>query len=180
MKIFINPGHEPSTDPGACGNGLREADVVRSIAKLVDKYLKAAGLETKIYQFDGLYAICDTANFWNSDLFVSIHCNAASSPYAKGTETFYYYGSNAGARLAEKIQNQIVNSLPVVNRGTKTANFTVLVETNCPAVLVETAFVTNSDDAKLLADNKDDFARAIARGITDFLQSPTPDVIDRH
>ena len=37
-----------------------------------------------------------------------------------------------------------------------------------PAVLVEMAFIDQDDDATLLRDLADDFARAIARGITDY------------
>ena len=37
-----------------------------------------------------------------------------------------------------------------------------------PAVLVETAFIDNAADAKLLVEREDDFARAIARGVTDY------------
>ena len=35
--------------------------------------------------------------------------------------------------------------------------------------LVAMAFIDNPDDAILLRDRQDDFARAIARGVTDFL-----------
>ena len=38
-----------------------------------------------------------------------------------------------------------------------------------PAVLVETAFITNEDDVQLLMYKKDAFARAIARGVTDYV-----------
>jgi N-acetylmuramoyl-L-alanine amidase len=31
------------------------------------------------------------------------------------------------------------------------------------------AFIDNEEDEKLLANNQDDFARAIARGVTDFM-----------
>ena len=44
----------------------------------------------------------------------------------------------------------------------------MLNNTNAVAVLVELAFISNTDDAILLADNADDFARAIARGVTDY------------
>lgn len=44
----------------------------------------------------------------------------------------------------------------------------VLTNTDMPAVLVELAFISNESDEQLLADNRDDFARAIARGITDY------------
>ena len=62
----------------------------------------------------------------------------------------------------------------------KTANYYVLKNTDAPAVLIETAFIDNPDDAKLLVDREDDFARAIARGVTDYFsnEKPLPDVID--
>lgn len=44
----------------------------------------------------------------------------------------------------------------------------VLRATAMPAVLVEMAFINNVEDAKLLIDYEDEFARAIARGISDF------------
>jgi N-acetylmuramoyl-L-alanine amidase len=37
-----------------------------------------------------------------------------------------------------------------------------------PEILVETAFIDNEEDVQLLINNKDDFARAIARGVTDY------------
>lgn len=49
-----------------------------------------------------------------------------------------------------------------------------------PAVLVETAFIDNAADARLLVEREDDFARAIARGVTDYFaaEKPLPDVVD--
>ena len=49
MKIFINPGHG-GNDPGACGNGLREADVVLKIGRRVEGYLRAVGFDVKLFQ----------------------------------------------------------------------------------------------------------------------------------
>ena len=71
MKIFINPGHDPQLDPGACGNGLREADVVLNIGKRVESYLRAVGYDVKLFQYDGLGEICFDANSWKADLFIS-------------------------------------------------------------------------------------------------------------
>lgn len=178
MKIFINPGHG-GNDPGACGNGLREVDVVLKIGRRVADYLRKVGYDVKLEQIDGLEAICDACNDWHADLFVSIHCNAANGK-AQGTETYHFYGSSAGRKLATAIHNQIVKSLPLVNRDVKQAGFFVLAQTDCPAALVETAFIDNPADARLLVDREDDFARAIARGITDYVaDNPLPDVIDR-
>ena len=177
MKIFINPGHG-GKDTGAVGNNLIERDVTLFIAQRVETYLQAVGYDTKLFQYDGLQAICDEANNWNADLFVSIHCNAGGG---FGTETFYF--SERGKLLATAIQNQILSSVATFNRGVKFDDeFFVLANTNMPAVLVECAFIDNPNDAKLLRDREDDFARAIARGITDYVAKfrPPPDVIDTH
>lgn len=171
MKIFINPGHG-GDDCGAVGNGLIERDVALFIGQRVKTYLQAVGYDTKLFQYDGLQAICDEANNWHADLFVSIHCNAFNGK-ASGTETIYYEYSTAGKRLANCIQRQIVSSLGTVDRGIKSKisggyDAYVTKYTDMPAVLVETAFIDNPHDAKLLREREDDFARAIARGITDY------------
>ena len=72
-------------------------------------------------------------------------------------------------KLANCIQNQICDSLHTVDRGVKERpNLCVLKNTDMPAVLVELAFIDNDSDAELLANKQDDFARAVARGITDY------------
>ena len=175
MKIFINPGHapDPLDDPGAVNArlGLKESIVARRIGERTATYLANVGYEVKVFQFDGLKEICNEANRWDADLFVSIHCNAANG-IARGTETFYARYSKAGHRLAEYINDQIVGSIerdyPYWNRGAKEAGYYVLMNTEMPAVLVETAFIDNDSDAEILIEQEDEFARAIARGITDY------------
>jgi N-acetylmuramoyl-L-alanine amidase len=177
MKVFINPGHAPNgnPDPGACGCGLRESDVAAMVGHLVEGYLQAAGSEVKTLQSDSLYEISSAANEWEADCFVSIHCNSASVDTARGVETYSFHGSSGGWGLNKCIQKQIVDSFEDIdegfpNRGCRTANFHVIRETDMPAVLVEMAFINNEQDAKLLKNNTDDFARAIARGVTDWEQ----------
>lgn len=181
-KIFINPGHYIGVDPGAVGNGLEEARVAMNIANRVSKYLQAVGYVTKVFSYDGLAVICEDANSWGADLFVSIHCNAATG-WARGTET-YTTGSVWGTKLAKAIQNQILKHIPeTVDRGVKIRGFYVIQYTSMPAVLIETAFIDNPIDAKLLVNREDDFARAIAVGITDYFSFNAqnlmmPDVVD--
>lgn len=178
-KIFINPGHCVGIDSGACGNGLKEAEVVLNVGKLVEKYLQAVGLVTKVFQYDGLEGICYDSDSWGADLFLSIHCNAATGT-AKGTETFYCNGSEKGKVFASCVQNQLVKSLGTVDRGIKTNPLYVTGHTKAPAILIELAFIDNPSDAKLLSEKFDEFSKAIARGVTDFLQTdkPLPDIID--
>ena len=183
MKVYINPGHDITHDSGACNpdSGMREADVALTIGSLTGKYLEAAGCEVQMRQSDNLNwdsdyadrqdaAVCPEANSWSADIFVSIHCNAASGD-AQGTETLVCCDGDEAGKLARCIQKQIVDSLSTVDRGIKErADLIVLKHTDMPAVLVETAFIDNDDDAKLLANRQDDFARAIARGVTDYQQ----------
>lgn len=180
MKVFINPGHCVGFDSGAVGNGLQEADVVLKIGRRVEKYLQAVGIQTKLFQFDGCKEIAYDANQWGADYFVSIHCNSYNS-IAHGTETFCYAEGTTAHNLAKVIHNQMTKTFPeLTDRGVKEAAYSVLRYTDMPAVLVETAFIDNVEDAKVLVEREDDFARAIARGVTDFLQSnkPIPDVIE--
>lgn len=178
MKVFLNPGHAPDgkPDPGAVNNetGLRECDVALAVGKSAANYLNMAGIETELLQSDSLEEICDQANASGADLFISIHCNSAEAASATGTETWACAGSSAGHALAACIQNQIVDALGTVDRGVKTATpgvngLYVLTNTDAPAVLVELAFISNDDDEQLLEEKQDDFARAIARGVTDYI-----------
>ena len=187
MRIFINPGHsiDPREDNGASGNGLVEAEVALKIAERVAKYLRAIDYTVKVFQYNWLEGIVNEANEWDADLFISIHCNASPDGNARGTETYYWDYSVESRHLATSIQRRIVHEIPTLDRGVKTkidGFFDVYVTkyTDMPAVLVETAFIDNPDDANLLVRYEDEFARAIACGITDYfrLEVPIPDVFD--
>ena len=169
IKVCINGGHCLGIDPGALGSKTTEADITQKLMRLTAEYLKQAGCDVMTVQSPRLADICQVANDWGADIFVSIHCNASETRKAKGTETFAYYGSREGDALAHRIQSQIVTSLATANRGVKEAGFYVLKHTKMTAALVETAFIDNKGDEQLLLDRADDFARAIARGVTDYI-----------
>lgn len=178
-KIFINPGHAPQgqPDPGAvnASTGLRECDVALIIGNKVSGYLQNAGCTTRVQQDDSLENVVGVANWWGADAFVSIHCNSAANESASGAETWYCHNSEQGEKLAYYIQSRMTTLIPIIDRGLKEATpgqngLYVLTNTDMTAVLVETAFISNDGDEKLLADEhwQDEFARAIARGVTDF------------
>lgn len=179
-KVFLNPGHKIGLDSGAVNpiSGLQEAQVCYDICEKVKYYLENVGIEVYMLQSNSLYGedadennppVCQTSNNWGADVVISVHCNAFNT-VAKGTETLIYnYGFHEPRKLAECIQSQIVNSLNTVDRGIKERpELLVLRATDCPAVLVELAFIDNESDVKLLEEKQDVFARAIARGVTDF------------
>ena len=170
MKVFINPGHAPNgiPDPGAVNptTGRRECDFSLKIGSKLKEYLTEARFMSELLQSDSLAHICNSANLSDSDLFVSIHCNASSLHVARGTETWYFNNSQVGRILAESINREIVHAVPnITNRGIKEGNFYVLRNTDMPAVLIETAFIDNPHDEDLLLKYTNEFARAIAAGI---------------
>ena len=175
MRVFLNPGHAPNGNPdtGACGYGLRECDVAKNVADLVAGYLIAAGVEVVVnLQSDSLHEVVSSSNRAGADVFISIHCNACNG-MAQGTEVWHYYSSDEGEKLAQCIQNQIVDALGTVDRGIKAAKpsvngLYVLSNTDAVAVLVELAFIDHAGDAELLRSRQDEFACAIARGVTDY------------
>ena len=177
MRVFLNPGHAPNgePDPGACGWGIRECDVAKSVADLVEKHLVAAGVEVEgNLQSDSLEEVVDASNESEADIFISIHCNACNGN-ARGTEVWYYHRSAYGELLADCIRHQIVDALGTADRGSKGAKpgvngLYVLSNTGATAVLVELAFIENEEDARLLREKQGEFARAIARGVTDYEQ----------
>lgn len=182
MKVYVNPGHDLEYDSGAVNptTGTRECDVARRIGERVKLYLEAAGCEARLLQSDNLcgwdcnrddrpVAVCNDANEWGADVFVSIHCNACGSHAARGTEVECYSSEGNGGLLAQFIQDQLTSSIDTFDRGiNEMPQLMVLKHTNMPACLVETAFIDNDDDLALLTEQEDEFARAIARGITDY------------
>lgn len=179
MKIFIDPGHNATGgDRGASGFGLLEEDASFGIGARLAELLRAAGHEVKLSRNsasesvgDGtvnssLSARCRMANEWGAELFCSIHCNAANGA-AHGTETLVYSGAGAAAEVAQRVQAAIVSRLGTADRGVKERpGLYVLKHTEMPAILVETAFIDNEADCWLLKSRPDDFAAAIAEGIT--------------
>ncbi|WP_371374189.1 N-acetylmuramoyl-L-alanine amidase [Sporomusa aerivorans] len=179
--VCLDPGHGGS-DPGACGNGLRECDVTLIVALKVRAYLQPVGYQVimtretdrDVYGANAtavqeLGARCAIANSANADAFISIHCNAFNE-VANGTETLYFAGSVDGKLLAECIHNQLIGLGDLTDRGLKTNPLYVTKHTDAPACLTELVFISNPEDAAKLGEPQwqDQFARAIARDVTDY------------
>ena len=188
MRIVIDPGHAGrNIDPGAVNGttGLQEADVALMISRLVENYLLNVGYEVKLtrtdfeqVETDDLSYRTTLANDWGADIFISLHCNSATNQKAKGYEVWTSPGNTLGDKLATCIYEQIAAEFPDRAGRTdysdgdpdKESRFYVLVHTDAPACLVEMAFISNDAEAELLADAawQDRYARAIARGVTDY------------
>ena len=176
MIIMIDPGHggDPKYggDPGAIGpSGVREKDVNLAVSEKLHSLMVNAGLEaymTRVSDVDvALAKRAELANTIGADYFISIHSNASVSPTAHGTETYYYYGSAPGKKLAEAVQAELIKATGLTDRGIKESGFYVLRATTMPAILVELAFLSNPEEERLLIDPKfqDKCAKAIWEGV---------------
>lgn len=184
--ITIDPGHGGS-DSGAVGpNGYTEKEGTFAISQKVASILNQSGAkvvmtrdsDVDVYGPNAsarneLQARVDVGNNANSDIFVSIHCNAFVNPAANGTQTFYYGSSYQGQRLAQSIQEKMIEANGLRDRGISTCNFYVVKHSYMPAVLIETAFITNYDEEALLSDDEwqTTMAKAIAEGINEYFSN---------
>jgi N-acetylmuramoyl-L-alanine amidase len=175
LLIFIRPGHG-GADPGAVGpNKLKEADQALALAKLLAE--KLPDHKTQLARTWDVTLGLDTgvsmAEKAKANLFVSLHFNAAKDIYAHGTETLYFPDSWGGKELAEAVQRNLVATLKLRDRGIKPRpNLYELRKTSMPAVIVETAFISNPGEEKLIADPAwlDKAAGAIAAGIREYAE----------
>lgn len=141
-KIYINPGHS-DRDPGAVGY-----EQERRLNVAVSGYMKdylLAHYECEIKMNPGtlsdLYTVCQEANAWGADLFVSNHFNAAGGD---GYEVYVY--SEARRELGRIFEKHIL-AIGQNSRGVKVMpQYIVLNSTSMPAVLNEGAFVDNWTD----------------------------------
>ena len=184
--ITIDPGHGGS-DSGAVGpNGYTEKEGAFAISQKVASILNQSGAkvvmtrdsDVDVYGPNAsarneLQARVDVGNNANSDIFVSVHCNAFVNPAANGTQTFYYGFSYQGQRLAQSIQEKMIEANGLRDRGISTCNFYVVKHSYMPAVLIETAFITNYDEEALLSDDEwqTTMAKAIAEGINEYFSN---------
>ncbi len=188
--VVIDAGHGGS-DPGKVGiNGALEKDINLSVALLVKQFLEANDVEVVLTREteDGLYD--DNASNkkvqdmkqrvsiieqTNPALTVSIHQNSYPEEYVHGAQVFYYNTSLEGKKLAELIQERLVEDIDPQNHRQVKANdsYYLLKKTTTPIVIVECGFLSNSQEAAKLCDSlyQEKLAWAIHLGILQYLNT---------
>lgn len=186
VTVMLDPGHG-GKDSGAISKSrtLMEKDVVLSIGLKTRDILEKAGYKVLMTREDDTYVGLSErpalANQARADLFVSIHCDSVESTEPHGTGTFYYAPeSNASlyaqeyqrSLLADLLQKAMVEKCGRTDRRVRQANYAVLRESSMPSALVETAFISNAEEAGLLAsaDFQTKAAQAIAEGIQKYIK----------
>ena len=171
--VVLDPGHG-GRDPGATGvNGLFEKTVNLNLSRKLAGLLRSAGAEVIMTRNSDVLLTLDErvaiVNASGADLAVSIHNNAHPDRNVSGTQVFYGVTSGSFA-LGNEVHRQLL-SLGIANKGLRTQNFRMLVQTTIPSILTETLFLSNRGDAALLAQDSflDDAAMAHFRGISQWL-----------
>ena len=199
--IVIDAGHGGSDD-GAKANGLTEKNITLDVAARLEQRMQALGFPTVLTRRSDatikLPERVDLANQVEFSLFLSLHCNHSASSSASGIETFYatekvqpeptfsfagFFSKpeantrvDRGENLAGYVQAAMLNRTEATNRGIKADRLFVVRHTRAPAVLIETGFLSNPFEARLLAtpEYRERIAGAIAEGVAEFARTMPP------
>ena len=182
IKIYIDQGHNPQNpNAGAEGNGLREQDIVFRIGILLADLLRSnpnfevrlsrPTAETQIGTSNttSLRQRVADANSWGADYFISLHTNASEIAAATGVEAFAFSRSSPAFALGEDILTALSAETGLRNRGMQVrSGLYVVRKTAMPSLLIELGFITNPNDARLMSQQPELFARGIYNGILNY------------
>ena len=151
--VIIDAGHG-GKDPGATANKLREKDINLEVASRVAYFLGNHNIGYAMTRYGDTFLELEErveiANMSKVALFLSIHCNYATSKEAKGVETWYFEGSTKSKKYADKYQSSLMSLNYTTDRGVRDGRFYVLKYTGMPSVLLELGFLSNPGDAHYL------------------------------
>jgi N-acetylmuramoyl-L-alanine amidase len=175
VLVVIDAGHGGS-DPGAMSAGLNEKDINLAVALKVADFLEQRGIGVILTRqqdrFLELEERADIANRRNADLFVSIHTDSNPDRSRQGFTVFVARAASPAANRAAGDISQAMAATGADSHGIREADYKVLVNTSCPAVLVEIAHLSNVQDLARLRDSawQSRVAQAIATGILTYLR----------
>ena len=174
--IVIDPGHGGS-DPGSARHGVTEATLTLDMSKRLRDILTARGWQVRLTHdadvdvyapndsaHDELQARDDVANNAGARMFVSIHVNAFINSGPVGTTV--YISKPSDVALGRAIEREVASD-GTKDDGVIKAHYYVTFHALMPAVLIETAFISNPDDFALLTSPawRQKIALEIADGI---------------
>ncbi|MGE6489543.1 N-acetylmuramoyl-L-alanine amidase [Paenisporosarcina sp. NPDC076898] len=197
MKIVVDPGHG-GIDGGASMGEVVEKDITLALGKELEKELKRLGAEvvmTRSHADDAVAEHNPKATFptirarkladlklreemivnSDADLFISVHVNSIPDARWRGAQVFYHReGHEGGAAVAKAIQGAIREHIGNTEREALAIKQVYLLKkATVPAVLVETGFLSNPEELKLLTSKEyqEQMAEAIADGIEEYVDS---------
>jgi len=172
MASFISAGHNPKgikVDPGACANGLHEADLAVEFRDLVIAELLKKNVKVITDQNDE--RLCDylkRIQTGSGSVVLEFHFDAAASSTATGTTALI---GNDADRLDKAFAKELVEAnasiLGIKNRGVLSESDSHrgslgLMREQGIVSLLEICFISNPDDLKKYQANKKALAVKVA------------------
>ncbi len=110
-----------------------------------------------------------------NSIFVSVHLNKFTTSAASGAQVFYSGNGESSLKLANAVQSSVVSLLQPDNKRVckkATSSTYLLHNATVPAIIVECGFLSNSQELKLLKEEKyqNQMAFCIFCGITEFFE----------
>ncbi len=171
--MIIDVGHG-GTSSGTISYGISEKDVALSVVEKLKALLDKTDIRVYYTRLSDIDVTQEDrvriAELSGADLYLSIHVNAdAESHVTTGILTQYSRGT-AGAelsnqKLAETIQKAVTAATAADDRGTAEdiGGIALLQDLEIPAVMLETGYMTNRQEALLLASAP--YQEKLAEGI---------------
>ena len=173
--ILLDPGHG-GKDQGAPGvGGVLEKNITLTLGHKLALLLRKCGYRvfmTRIgdsnLTLQQRVLMCENLK---PDLYISIHCNAVKNRRTMGIETYAATPQGAAStsdskpvltasagnsfnrnnyRLAYEVHKNLLAFTQAPDRGVRHARFFVIRNAVCPAILIETGFVTHPKEGPLL------------------------------
>lgn len=176
-RVYIGAGHGGS-DPGAVSGRHIEKNYALDIASACTAELRIRGVEVMQSRTSDITesaaAKIAECNKFNPDLAADIHLNAGGGD---GFEVYCSVSGEEGRRLAAAVESAVIAETGQNSRGIKTRKnsrgrdyFGFIRQTECPALLVECAFIDSADvQAVDTLAERQSMGKAIAHGILDYL-----------
>ena len=195
VKIVLDAGHG-GLDGGASSGEVIEKHITLAITKKVERQLTRLGAEVILTrQTDGdvlsehapneqfptnrerkkqdIFLRESLVQSHKPDLFITIHANAIPNAKWRGAQVFFHKSGHPNSELlAKAIQQSIRETMENTDREALSIKEVYLLKkVETPAALVETGFISNEEERKLMMTDsyQEKMAFAIARGIENYI-----------
>ena len=127
-------------------------------------------------QDSSLDARINGAKDFEADYFISLHTNGYADSSVSGFEIYTAANSDESYVFGNHLRSYLASATSLRDRGMKqSSDIRVLNNAEMPAILIEMGFISNPNDAKLMAESPELFANGIYNGILSYfkLEAPT-------
>lgn len=175
--IYLDAGHG-GKDPGAIYDNVYEKDINLDIVKKLQFELEKMGavvlltrdddydlasIDAKKRKQSDLLKRANLINESKCDMYISIHLNAYSSTKWSGLQIFYDDINPNNKILAEIMNETLKSNLKTVREIKRENGYFMYHKINVPGILIESGFITNSNDRYKLKDSN--YQAILARNI---------------